>query len=202
MVIDIKKLRLQQKNARPENRERRRLYALANKEKQAAYSKKWQEANPEKKMAATRRWEKANPEKHIVGDRRRHREYMKKRKSEDLDFRIRVQLRDRTSKAIKNGSKAGSAVRDLGMNTADFRLHIASQFSPGMEWGTWGNSFDLDHVYPLAGADLSDRCQFKAVANWRNYQPLTPEDNSTKGDSITDAARERLEVLANFLEVM
>jgi hypothetical protein len=202
MVIDIKKLRLQQRNARPENRERRRLYSLANKEKHAAYSKKWREANPELRRASKRRWEKANPEKHAESTRRQHREYMKKRKAQDLDFRICVQLRDRTSQAIKNESKAGSAVRDLGMSSADFKLHIASQFSPGMEWETWGSSFELDHIYPLAGADLNDRCQFKAVANWRNYQPLTPEDNSTKGDSITDAARERFEVLANFLEVM
>jgi hypothetical protein len=110
-------------------------------------------------------------------------------------------LRSRLAIAARKGQKSGSAVSDLGCSVADFRLHIESQFQPGMSWDN-RESFELDHIYPLSKADLSDRAQFLAVANWRNYQPLTPSDNVSKGDAITDAARERFEVLANFLEVL
>jgi hypothetical protein len=96
-------------------------------------------------------------------------------------------------------------VRDLGCSIEDLKSHIESQFQPGMTWenrGSGSGEWSLDHIYPLAKADLTDRRQALAVCNWRNLQPLRTEDNMRKGDEVSDAARERFEVLANFLEVL
>jgi hypothetical protein len=101
--------------------------------------------------------------------------------------------------------KVKSAVADLGIHLDAFRVHIESQFEPGMAWENRGNRRDrwsLDHVFPLNQADLSSPVEAAAVLNWRNYQPLWHVDNASKGDTVSDAARERFEVLANFLEVL
>jgi len=123
-------------------------------------------------------------------------------RNSDPHFRVAKNLRARLRKVLNGRQKVGSAVRDLGCTIEDFRAHIESQFRPGMTWQNWGESWHLDHVYPLSRADLTDRNQLIAVANWRNYQPLWLVENSSKHASVSPAARERFEVLANFLEVL
>jgi hypothetical protein len=49
---------------------------------------------------------------------------------------------------------------------------------------------------------MNDRAQLLAVCNWRNLRPMWHGDNVRKGDEVSESARERFEVLANFLEVM
>ncbi len=180
MVIDIKKLR------------------------RKAAKRKWEKAHPEEYRAQKRKQYHAYVSDPLVREKHREsrRNYTRQKRNSDAGYRIEENLRCRMYQLLRQNFRAGSAVRDLGMNASDFRLHIESQFSPGMDWSTWGDSFELDHIYPLASADLGDPCQFRAVANWRNYQPLTPNDNHTKGETVTEAARERFEVLANFLEVL
>lgn len=120
----------------------------------------------------------------------------------DPNFRVARNLRARLRRVLNGRQKVGSAVRDLGCTIENFRTHIESQFQPGMTWQNWGESWHLDHVYPLSRADLSDHNQFIAVANWRNYQPLWLVENSSKHASVSTAARERFEVLSNFAEVL
>ena len=119
-----------------------------------------------------------------------------------VQSRIAKSLRTRTFMAVRSGAKAGSAVSDLGCSIADFQTHIESLLPSGESWLTWGELWSLDHIYPLSQANLTDRAQFLAVANWRNYQPLPVGENSSKKDAVSDAARERFEVLANFAEVL
>jgi len=123
-------------------------------------------------------------------------------RNSDTSFRIAKNLRARLRKVLNGRQKVGSAVHDLGCSIEHFRTHIESQFQPGMTWLNWGEAWHLDHVYPLSRADLTDRTQLMAVANWRNYQPLWLVENSSKHASVSPAARERFEVLANFAEVL
>lgn len=154
----------------------------------------WRLANPARARAVRQEWNTTEKGRASLAASQR------KRRSRP-DAALMDLLRSRLAHAVSTGQKSGSAVSDLGCSVADFRLHIESQFQPGMSWDD-RESFELDHIHPLAKADLSDRAQFLAVANWRNYQPLTRSDNAAKSDAITDAARERFEVLANFLEVL
>lgn len=118
--------------------------------------------------------------------------YSKSRRSSDSDFRLRDNLRARLFAALRKSSRSGSAVRDLGCSVAELKARLESQFAPGMTWENWGKglgTWQIDHIYPLAAADLTDRTQFLAVANWRNLQPLWSEDNNAKGDRVTPAAQ-------------
>lgn len=92
-------------------------------------------------------------------------------------------LRQRLSKAVVRGSKAGSAVSDLGCSMQDFRVFIERQFSPGMTWMNYGE-WHLDHKIPLITFDLAERTAFLAATNYMNYQPLWAKDNLIKGRKI------------------
>jgi|694.fasta_scaffold32751_3 hypothetical protein len=135
----------------------------------------------------------------------RRRERSKARRRGDLSFSVACSLRSRLCSAVKNGQKTGSAIRDLGCTVDDLKAHIESQFQPGMTWNNRGvgdGRWSIDHDYPCSQADLTDRAQLLAVCNWRNLQPMWHGDNVRKGDEVSESAREKFEVLANFAEVL
>ena len=186
---------------RAENPEKKRAYnakwRATNPGKQRASEAKWRAANPEKHRAAMAKWRAKNPEKQLAINAKWRAKnpgysakYEQERKRTDRQYALACSLRDRLNKALKGNFKSGSAVRDLGMTIPEFEAYIEPMFLPGMTWDNWtDDGWHLDHIYPLAKADLTDRVQFLAVANWRNYQPLWAKDNLSKGDSITPEAQ-------------
>jgi hypothetical protein len=101
----------------------------------------------------------------------------------DPAYRLRLNLRNRLNAAVRNGCKAGSAVRDLGCTIEEFIAYIAGLFLPGMSWENWGK-WHLDHIKPLASFDLTDRDQFLAACHYTNMRPLWSADNLRKGARI------------------
>ena len=102
---------------------------------------------------------------------------------------ISTNIRVRFANALKGNFKTGSAVRDLGMTVPAFKEHLESLFDEHMTWDNWGTYWHLDHIYPLAKANLEDRVEFLAVNNWRNLQPLEKVENIRKGDTVTPEAQ-------------
>ena len=112
--------------------------------------------------------------------KKRNNEREKMRKKADPNYRIARILRDRIRKAIKNGYKAGSAVRDLGISVEAFKMYLAEQFEEGMAWENHGTLWHVDHIKPLCEFDLTDREQFLEAANWMNQRPMWAVDNLKK----------------------
>lgn len=161
------------RNAREKRLEYRRKYYKENRETILVKAKEY-ESRPEVRKAKRPK----------ARARQRHRE------KNDVQFLIATRLRTRFYLSVCNNYRAGSAVRDLGMAIPEFRAYIESLWLPDMTWDNYGNGgWHLDHIYPLAAADLTDRAQFLAVANWQNYQPLWEADNISKKDKVTPAAR-------------
>ena len=67
--------------------------------------------------------------------------------------------------------------------------HFEKQFDPLMTWENYGKYWHVDHIYPLAAANLSIHSELLAVINWRNLQPLEAKANLAKKDKVTPAAR-------------
>lgn len=107
---------------------------------------------------------------------------------EDIQYRLACVLRARVRPLMAGSRAAGSCVRDLGISVSGFRLHIESQFTGDMSWQNYGIAWELDHIYPLSACDLTDRVQFLAVCNYRNYRPLSPEENLAKGARVLKEA--------------
>jgi hypothetical protein len=83
----------------------------------------------------------------------------------------------------------------LGCSIPDLKHHIESQFNGGMTWDNWGSVWHLDHIYPLAAANLDNRTEFLSVNNFRNLQPLSVKENLAKNDTVTPEAKKLFEEL-------
>lgn len=73
----------------------------------------------------------------------------------DVNFKLKVQLRNRLRQALKSNQKVGSAVRDLGCSIDYFKSYIESKFYSNMTWENWGEVWELDHIVPFCSLDLS-----------------------------------------------
>lgn len=158
--------------------EQRRINRSLNRDKALEKSRAYYAQTREQRLEYQRRYIAENQAK--VNEQRRI--YMAKRRANDPDFRLGDALRTRLRMAMKGNAKIGSAVRDLGCSIPEFKLHIESQFTPGMSWENYGK-WHLDHIKPLAQFDLTDRGQFLEAAHFSNYQPLWAADNIKKGAS-------------------
>jgi len=160
-----------------------------NKEKSA----QWRQKNPEKVKKGREQWRQKNPEKKKEQDARwrlKNPHYGTNRCKTDIQFKIACNVRSRVRASVRNGSKAGSAVRDLGCSIEEFKQYIEKQFydhpitGEKMTWENYGSLWQLDHIYPLSLADLTDRVQFLWVCHYTNIQPMWTEENLKKGNKI------------------
>jgi hypothetical protein len=115
--------------------------------------------------------------------RKRSRDYMRKRLSKDLNFKIKNRLRCRLYQAVKNsgGIKKEKALVLLGCTIEQFHNHIAKQFTEGMTWDNYGD-WHIDHIKPCAAFDLTKLSAQRECFHYTNLQPLWAEDNYRKND--------------------
>lgn len=115
-----------------------------------------------------------------------HKEYCYNRGHTDIEYKLRRNLRGRLNCALKNNSKTGSAVRDLGCSISEFKIYLESKFTEGMSWDNYGLfGWHIDHIIPLAKFNLTNREDFLKAAHYTNLQPLWAIDNITKKDNIS-----------------
>lgn len=157
------------------------------------YHSEYVEKNLERVRNKQKEWRKDN-EKRLRKKASQYRENNRERiskKSLDkyhknkhkVQFRLATNLRARLRSAIKNNSKVGSAVKDLGCSIEELKVYLESKFQSGMSWKNYGK-WHIDHIIPLASFDLSDREQFLEACHYTNLQPLWAKDNLVKGDRI------------------
>jgi len=180
-----------------------KAYYAANREKLLAQAKACQEANKEKLKAQKKAYREANKEKikaykkankekisaqrkaHYEANKERLNARIRQRRKNDVQFRLRLNLRGRLNQAIKNQQKTGSAVRDLGCTIKELMRHLEAQFTEGMSWENWAlDGWHIDHIKPLASFDLTDRKQLLEACHYTNLQPLWAKDNFSKGAAI------------------
>lgn len=166
-------------------------YRQRNKEKVRSHNRKSYHNNVEKRRSYRKKYYKENKEKLNTYNRKYNQENKKilnakanvRRKAKlhyDLNFKIRLNLRNRMHQALKGNYKSGSAVQDLGCSIDEYIKYIEAKFTEGMTWENYGE-WHLDHIKPLTSFDLIDRQQFLEAAHYTNYQPLWAEDNLRKG---------------------
>ena len=193
-------------------REANTRWAKANRAEVSAQQKRWCLANPERVTLLRKRryalnkdkikeqslnWKKNNLEQHRLNCRRwreSNREYInqqdKIRRNTDPNFKLRTQLRARIRTAIKNGVRAGSAVRDLGCSLDECRKYLETKFTEKMSWANHGygaEKWNIDHVIPLSYFDLTDRAQFLQAVHYTNLQPMWQPDNFKKHNKLPDS---------------
>ncbi len=139
----------------------------------------WYINNKEHANKVARAYEASNKE--AVKERKRN--YVNKRRSEDIDFRLASNLRARLSRAVTKGFKHSSLSVYLGCTIEELKTHLESKFDSGMSWDNYGD-WEIDHIYPLAKSDLSNNQVIAEVCHYTNLQPLWSKDNKIKKDSV------------------
>jgi hypothetical protein len=115
--------------------------------------------------------------------RERKRNYVNKRRSEDLNFRLASNMRARISRAVTKGFKHTTLSEYLGCTIEELKSHLMTKFESGMSWDNYGK-WEIDHIYPLAKSNLTDPDVFAKVCHYTNLQPLWKLDNRVKKDMI------------------
>jgi len=157
------------------NKEYRKEYRQANKDKINEYKKEYLQANRERLNEYHKEYNKAYKE--------RRNKLRKETVKEDPLFKLKCNLRSRTYKAFKaKGYKKNSKTQEmLGVDWEVCKAHIERQFIKGMSWDNQGD-WHIDHIIPLASANTEE--ELKKLCHYSNLQPLWAFDNLMKSDKI------------------
>ena len=114
----------------------------------------------------------------------------RKRKN-DLDFRLKLNLRSRVRTAIKKDSKFGKTFELIGCSVEELKMHIESQWEEGMSWENWGvykdngyTTWQIDHIIPCASFDFKKEDEQRKCFHYTNSQPLWAAENNKKWNII------------------
>lgn len=136
--------------------------------------------NDEERAKARKLYKKRYYEKHA----QHIREHQKKKIREDIQFKLRRNLRNRVRLYISS-KKNASAMALLGCSIEEFRLYLERNFKMGMTWDNYGKfGWHLDHIIPISKFDLTKEEERVVACHFTNIQPLWWYENLKKGDKI------------------
>lgn len=168
------------------SKQRIKTYYEINKTQLKEYQKEYYENNSIKIIDRVKNYRELNITKIREYDRNRgddrkewQKKYQKKRREEDILFRLSGNLRGRISKFIKNKSNPTKVI--IGLDMDDFKKYIESLFTHGMSWDNYGE-WHIDHIIPLSSAKNED--EIIKLCHYTNLQPLNGIDNIRKSNKI------------------
>lgn len=123
------------------------------------------------------------PNSSKINQREYRRKYYKKKRKENIQFKLSQNLRGRLRKALHGNYKTGSAVSDLGCSIDKFKLWLEMHWQDGMSWENYGD-WNIDHIKPLDSFNLSDRNELLKAVHFTNLQPLWAKDNFRKSNKM------------------
>lgn len=146
-----------------------------NKIRENQRGKKWRSEHPD----YMKEWQLKNEEELILYRESRklinkdyNRDYVNERRKEDINFRIKDNLRTRIYSIIKNHKKSASTEKLIGCTTDFFIKHIESLFLKGMSWENYGSEWEVDHIISCHTFDLEFYEQQQECFNYNNQRPL------------------------------
>lgn len=148
-------------------RERKRLNYLKNKEEICLKSKEYRKTHKE----------------HY---RKYFKERSRRKRKDDLGFKLIGNLRSRIWIAVKRQTKGSGTREILGCSIEFLRKHLESQFKEEMSWdnyGRGGRKWQIDHIKPCASFDLTKPEDQRKCFHYSNLQPLWQKDNLEKRSS-------------------
>ena len=154
-------------------------YYQANKERKKEYNKEHYHANKEQIKECHKKYYQDNKEK----INKKTLEYQKVKRLKDPLYKMKGNLRTRTSIAFRNkGYNKNSKTQEmLGVNWEVCKANIERQFTKGMSWENQGD-WHIDHIIPLSSANTEQ--ELKKLCHYSNLQPLWAVDNLMKSAKI------------------
>jgi hypothetical protein len=122
------------------------------------------------------------------GEKRRKydREYKRRKRKENIDFKIYCDIKKRMLDALDSPyTMKGEALKLLGCDIPFLRKYLESKFTEGMTWNNHAiNGWHIDHILPVDSFNLKDPQEQKRCFHWSNMQPLWAGDNLKKSNKI------------------
>lgn len=122
----------------------------------------------------------------------RKRRYVKRRRCNDVNFKLGYLLRCRVSALLRGKNKSASTLKLLGCSIENFKLYLESRWQPGMAWENYGRypGWQIDHEMPCAIFDLTKAEHQRRCFHFSNLQPMWAEENCAKNSKVlTDQFR-------------
>jgi len=162
---------------------KRKKYREKNREKLRTYAE-WYRSIPENREVV-----KAYKERNKEKIKEYAKEYQRKRREEDIMFKLSQSIRDRVNKSTRGRgySKKTNTYKILGCDFQTFKSHIESYFQDGMSWDNYGE-WVYDHHYPICLAKNEN--DLMILNYYKNYRPLWKIDNLTKNARVPDGYEE------------
>lgn len=124
------------------------------------------------------------------------REYKAKRRKDDIQYRIKENLRKRVGKKL-HCNKKYKFCELLGC-TIDFYIKwIEFTMTKEMSWENYGSYWQIDHVMPIDYYDLTKEINQKKAFMWINTRAMKSSDNLQKKNKIVPKL-----ILAHYEQVM
>lgn len=139
--------------------------------KQIIFQKQYKRnySNPEERKKYQDNWLKKNPEY--------YKQYKKKKRQTDIQYKIKCSLRERIRKSLKNNFKTGKTIELLGCSIEEYIIYLECKFDQNMTWENYGIYWEIDHIIQLHTFDLTDIELQKQAFNFKNTRPLTVREN-------------------------
>jgi hypothetical protein len=153
-------------------------YREENKERIKECDKKYRNSHADE----IKKYKKEHYEEHKIKYASVKREWEKKKRETDNEFRILSTLRGRVYKALRSTKKTDNTINLIGCSIEFFMNWLQHQFDSKMSWDNYGDYWQIDHVIPCSHFNMTnEQEQFKCF-NWKNCRPLESTKNLSKGD--------------------
>lgn len=113
-----------------------------------------------------------NIKKWFVNNPNYGREYASNRYKNDINFKLKSNLKSRFYHAINNENKVYSINKLLGCSINELKQYIENQFKPEMDWDNHGEIWEMDHIIGCCSFDLNKLEEQKKCFHYTNLQPL------------------------------
>jgi hypothetical protein len=159
----------------------RKKYYAQQKDKILARNKKYRDSKKDFFKIYNKEYRRVNKEK--LNEQSRL--YKKNKYHNDIQYRLKSNLRRRILRAMHKNTKSKSTLDLVGCSIEYLRKYLESKFKSGMSWNNYGHKgWHIDHIRPCKSFDLSLESEQKICFHYTNLQPLWWFDNLEKGDSI------------------
>lgn len=166
------------KNNRERSNQLAKSYRIRRAEHVREYHKKRRLETADERKAYNKQYRDTHKEQ----IREYQREYLRKKRANNPQFKLGQTLRSRIRAAVARQYQASRSVELLGCSIPEYMVYLEARFTPEMSWDNYGTVWTIDHIKPCRSFDLTDPEQQKACFNHSNTQPLLWQDNRSKND--------------------
>lgn len=153
-----------------------------NRKRISEYSKNYQKENIEKQYEYAKK-HRCTEKYKISRKGWRKKEYDEKY-GIDVEFTLKLTLRNRLKNAVLNEFKSGKTLDMLGCTIDEFKQYLENQFDPNMSWDNYGKGkyWEIDHIIPCDAFDLTLKEEQYRCFHYSNLQPLPIIENRKKSN--------------------